>query len=135
MKKLTQAQYQTIFLYSKGLTFSEIDEVLAINSKGAYSQVSLKDKSRATRAKKSRVINQANYKYNLKQELKKVQYDNRHFKRQHSSNYYMKYCYKDLKITRTEIRKKYVNLCLDKSLSSYCKYKITFLKRIYKKVA
>lgn len=29
MKKLTQLQYQVIFLYSKGLTFKEIDEALA----------------------------------------------------------------------------------------------------------
>lgn len=29
MKKLTQLQYQVIFLYSKGLTFKEIDETLA----------------------------------------------------------------------------------------------------------
>ena len=29
MKKLTQLQYEVIFLYSKGLTFKEIDAALA----------------------------------------------------------------------------------------------------------
>lgn len=29
MKKLTQLQYKVIFLYSKGLTFKEIDTTLA----------------------------------------------------------------------------------------------------------
>ena len=57
MKKLTKLQYQVIFLYSKGLTFKEINKTLATASRGVYSQVVSKDKGRVTRAKLSRVIN------------------------------------------------------------------------------
>ncbi len=35
MRKLSQLQYEVIFLYSKGLTFKEIDKALATASKGA----------------------------------------------------------------------------------------------------
>ena len=42
MKKLTQLQYEVIFLYSKGLTFKEIDNQLVTTSKGAYMQVVVK---------------------------------------------------------------------------------------------
>jgi DNA-binding CsgD family transcriptional regulator len=38
MRKLSQLQYEVIFLYSKGFTFKEIDEALATASKGAYTQ-------------------------------------------------------------------------------------------------
>ena len=48
MKKLTKLQYQVIFLYSKGITFKEIDTALATASKGAYSQVVAKDKVQKT---------------------------------------------------------------------------------------
>ena len=43
MRKLTKLQYQVIFLYSKGLTFKEIDEALATASKGLYTQIRVKD--------------------------------------------------------------------------------------------
>lgn len=39
MAKLTKLQYEVIFLYSKGLTFKEIDTALKTSSKGVYSQV------------------------------------------------------------------------------------------------
>ncbi len=43
MKRLSKLQYEVIFLYSKGLTFKEIDISLATASKGVYSQVVAKD--------------------------------------------------------------------------------------------
>lgn len=39
MRKISQLQYEVIFLYSKGLTFKEIDKALATASRGVYSQV------------------------------------------------------------------------------------------------
>ena len=69
MKKLTKLQYEVIFLYSKGLTFKEIDTALATASKGVYSQVIAKDKSRVTRAKLSRETNLNSYKEDLKKYL------------------------------------------------------------------
>ena len=53
MKRLSKLQYEVIFLYSKGLTFKEIDISLATASKGVYSQVVAKDKGRVTRDRKS----------------------------------------------------------------------------------
>lgn len=65
MKKLSQLQYEVIFLYSKGLTFKEIDTALTTASKGVYSQVVSKDKGRVSRAKKSRETNLNSYKIEL----------------------------------------------------------------------
>ena len=39
MRKLSKLQYEVIFLYSKGLTFKEIDTALTTASKGVYNQV------------------------------------------------------------------------------------------------
>ena len=71
MRKLSQLQYEVIFLYSKGLTFKEIDKALTTASKGAYSQVLEKDRGRVTRSKLSRVTNTRNYKEDLKKYSKK----------------------------------------------------------------
>ena len=38
MKKLSQLQYEVIFLYLKGLTFKEINKSLVIASSGGYSK-------------------------------------------------------------------------------------------------
>lgn len=43
MRKLSQLQYEVIFLYSKGFTFKEIDKALATASKGLYTQIRVKD--------------------------------------------------------------------------------------------
>ena len=79
MKKLTQLQYEVIFLYSKGLTFKEIDTALATASKGVYSQVVSKDKSRVTRAKKARETNLNNYKIELNKYIKDIKKKNRYY--------------------------------------------------------
>ena len=80
MKKLSQLQYEVIFLYSKGLTFKEIDTTLATASKGVYSQVIAKDKGRVSRAKRSRETNLNNYKQELKKKLDEVKTQNKHFR-------------------------------------------------------
>jgi hypothetical protein len=80
MKKLTKLQYKTIFLYSKGLQFKEIDILLNTHSKGCYSQVLQKDKGRITRAKLSREKNKRIYTQELTIYLEKVEVHNKHFR-------------------------------------------------------
>ena len=133
MKRLSKLQYEVIFLYSKGLTFKEIDTALATASKGSYSQVVAKDKSRVTRAKLSRKINLKNYKEDLKKYLDVVKVNNKHYK-----NYTQwikeKYTIK-IEVAKDGFRRKYINDSLDKSYKSYSKYKLTFLKNHLEKVA
>ena len=133
MRKLSKLQYKVVFLYSKGLTFKEIDTALATASKGSYSQVVAKDKSRVTRAKLSRKINLKNYKEDLKKYLDVVKVNNKHYK-----NYTQwikeKYTIK-IEVAKDGFRRKYINDSLDKSYKSYSKYKLTFLKNHLEKVA
>ena len=133
MRKLTKLQYQVIFLYSKGLTFKEIDKALTTASKGAYSQVLEKDKGRVTRAKLSRVTNIRNYKEDLKKYLDTVKENNR-FCKNHIEWIREKYTI-DVEAARDSFRKKYIIDSLDKSYKSYSKYKLTFLKNHLEKVA
>ena len=76
MRKLTQLQYEVIFLYSKGLKFKEIDKTLTTASRGVYSQVVAKDKSRVTRAKNSRKTNLNSYKRELNKYIDEVKSNN-----------------------------------------------------------
>ena len=133
MKKLTQLQYEVIFLYSKGLTFKEIDTALATASKGVYSQVVAKDKGRVTRAKKARETNLNSYKIELNKYIKEVKKNNKHYK-----NYtqWIKEKYViPIEVAKDGFRRKYINDSLDKSYKSYSKYKLTFLKNHLEKVA
>ena len=133
MKLLTQLQYEVIFLYSKGLTFKEIDTALATASKGVYSQVVAKDKGRVSRAKKSRETNLNSYKIELNKYLKEVKKNNKHYK-----NYtqWIKEKYViPIEVAKDGFRRKYINDSLDKSYKSYSKYKLTFLKNHLEKVA
>lgn len=133
MKKLTQLQYEVIFLYSKGLTFKEIDTALATASKGVYSQVVAKDKGRVTRSKLSRVTNTRNYKEDLKKYLDTVKENNR-FCKNHIEWIREKYTI-DVEVAKDKFRNQYINAMLDKSYKSYSKYKLTFLKNHLEKVA
>ncbi|MDD2509064.1 MAG: hypothetical protein PHS78_08510 [Aliarcobacter skirrowii] len=133
MRKLTKLQYQVIFLYSKGLTFKEIDKTLATASKGAYTQIRVKDKSRLTRAKLSRVINIRNYKEDLKKYLDTVKENNKHYKKY---TQWLKEKYTiDIKVAKFSFRNQYIKDMLDKSFKSYNRYKLTFLKNHLEKVA
>ena len=133
MKKLTQLQYEVIFLYSKGLTFKEIDTALATASKGVYSQVVAKDKGRVTRSKLSRLTNTRNYKEDLKKYLDTVKENNR-FCKNHIEWIREKYTI-DVEVAKHRFRNQYINAMLDKSYKSYSKYKLTFLKNHLEKVA
>ncbi len=133
MKRLSKLQYEVIFLYSKGLTFKEIDISLATASKGVYSQVVAKDKGRVTRAKKARETNLNSYKIELNKYIKEVKKNNKHYK-----NYtqWIKEKYViPIEVAKDGFRRKYINDSLDKSYKSYSKYKLTFLKNHLEKVA
>lgn len=131
MRKLTQLQYDVIFLYSKGLTFKEIDTALATASKGVYSQVVLKDKSRVTRAKISRRTNLNSYQKELKFYIADIKKKNSNWKKIFLDDKYT-IC---TNLAKNSFRKKYINDSLDKAYKSYCKYKLTFIKNHLEKVA
>jgi hypothetical protein len=133
MKKLTQLQYEAIYLYSKGLTFNEIDTTLTTASKGIYSQVVAKDKGRVTRAKISREINLNRYKIELNNYLDNVKQTNHYYK---NSIPYLKEKYTlPVSIAKDYFRKVYINNSLNKAYKSYCKYKLTFINNHLQKVA
>ena len=128
MKKLTQLQYEVIFLYSKGLTFKEIDSLLKTSSKGVYTQVLAKDKGRVTRAKISREKNVNNYKINLLVYMCQVKEHNKRYK--NSTQWIKDRNTIPIKKAKANFRKKYLHECMDKSFKSYSKYKITVLRKI-----
>lgn len=133
MRKLSKLQYKVVFLYSKGLTFKEIDTALTTASKGVYNQVVAKDKGRVTRAKKARETNLNSYKIELNKYIKEVKKNNKHYK-----NYtqWIKEKYViPIEVAKDGFRRKYINDSLDKSYKSYSKYKLTFLKNHLEKVA
>ena len=133
MRKLSQLQYEVIFLYSKGLTFKEIDTTLTTASRGVYSQVVSKDKSRITRAKISRETNLKNYKVELKKYLDDVKENNKYYK---NSTQWIKEKYTiKIEVAKDRFRKNYIINSLDKSYKSYSKYKLTFLKNHLAKVS
>ena len=129
MRKLTQLQYTVIFLYSKRLTFKEIDKTLTTASRGVYSQVVAKDKSRVTRAKNSRKTNLNNYKRDLKIFLDEVKQNNRYLSHFSSNSRYIV----SLNLAEESFRIEYINKSLDKANKSYSKYRLTFLKNHLKR--
>ena len=130
MMKLTQLQYEVIFLYSKGLTFKEIDTSRTTASKGVYSQVLAKDKGRITRAKKARKTNLYSYKQELKIYINDIKKKNSNWKKIFSDDRYT-IC---TNLAKNSFRKKYINVSLDKAYKSYCKYRLTFLKNHLEKI-
>ena len=133
MRKLSKLQYKVVFLYSKGLTFKEIDTALTTASKGVYNKVVAKDKGRVTRAKKARETNFNRYKIELNKYLKEVKKNNKQCK-DFTQWIKEKYTIK-IEVAKDGFRRKYINDSLDKSYKSYSKYKLTFLKNHLEKVA
>ena len=129
MRKLTQLQYTVIFLYSKNLKFKEIDKTLTTASRGVYSQVVEKDKSRVTRAKNSRKTNLNNYKRELKIFLNDINQNNRYLSHFSSNSRYIV----SLNLAEESFRIEYINKSLDKANKSYSKYRLTFLKNHLKR--
>jgi len=133
MKKLTKLQYQVIFLYAKAFTFKEIDKLLITSSKGIYTQVSRKDKSRVTRAKISKDKNIKNYIDEVAKYIDEVKIHNKYFR---DCSQWLKHNNTiSLSKAKANFREKYIFNCLDKSSQSYIKYKITFIKKYLEKVA
>lgn len=133
MKKLTKLQYEVIFLYSKGLTFKEIDIVLTTASRGVYSQVVAKDKGRITRAKKSRKTNLNSYKEELKIYIAETRKRNSYFK--NDTQKVKEYYTMPLTYAKAYFRIKYINDSHDLANKSYSKYRLTFLKKHIGKAA
>ena len=133
MRKLTQLQYEVIFLYSKGLTFKEIDKALATASRGVYMQVVAKDKGRVTRAKTSRKINLNSYKLELDKKIDEVKNSNKKYK--NCADWIKEKYIISIDFVKVRFREIYINDSLNKSYKSYSKYKITFLKNHLEKVA
>jgi NADPH-dependent 7-cyano-7-deazaguanine reductase QueF-like protein len=97
-------------------------------SRGVYSQVLEKDKSRVTRAKLSRVTNMRNYKEDLKKYLDTVKENNKHYKKY---TQWLKEKYTiDIKVAKVSFRNQYIKAMMDKSFKSYNRYKLTFLKNL-----
>lgn len=133
MRKLTKLQYEVIFLYSKGLTFNEIDTTLRTASRGVYSQVIGKDKGRITRAKKSKERNVKSYKIELDKKIAEVKI---HYRNARSYYNLTPTQYRIfLKNTALTFRENYINDSLNKASRSYSRYKITFLRNYLEKVA
>lgn len=88
-------------------------------------QVMTKDKGRVTRAKKSRKINLNNH----KQDSSKYLFEIKAHKKEYKNNII------SLEIAKENFRNNYINDCMIKSLKSYNKYKLTFLKNHLQKVA
>lgn len=125
MKKLTKLQYEVIFLYSRGLTFKEIDRTLTTSSRGLYSQVVKIDAGRVGRAKTSRKINLNSYKIGLDKYLDEVKTKNKL-----NSKYTIL-----IDVEKASFRKDYLNNSLDRCYKSYNKYRLAFLKNHIKKVS
>ncbi len=130
MKRLTKHQYQTIFIYSKGLTFKEMDNSLQINSKAYYTQALYKDKGRITRAKLSREKNKKSYQKELSIYLNEVRCRNKNYSQLLKDKYTIGFA-----SAKEGFRLTYLNDCINKAYSSYIKYKITFIKKYLEKVA
>jgi hypothetical protein len=133
MKVLTKKQYQTVFLYSKGLTFSEIDILLHIKSKAYYSQVLYKDKGRITRAKISREKNKFNYTTEQNNYLQKIKKQNKMYK--DYANWIKDNCIIPIPTAKKIFREDYLKDSLYNSCKSYNKYRLTFIKKALEKVA
>lgn len=133
MKRLTRLQYEVILLYSKGLTFKEIDSLLKTPSRGVYSQVLLKDKGRITRAKISREKNIKRYKINLHEAMIQIKEHNKLFDR--SAAWVRVKNTIPLDKAKIVYRSNYLTQSLEKAHKSYTRYKITYLKNRTQKVA
>lgn len=127
MKRLSKLQYTVIFLYSKGLTFKEIDRTLTTASRGVYSQVVAKDKGRVTRAKTARKTNLNGYKIELKNKIDEVKKHNREISKY--SNGFMKKYLVDEKLATQSFKLDYINKSLDFANRSYSRYSLTLLKK------
>ncbi len=129
MKVFTKREYEVISLYSKGLKFKEIGHCLNIAERTAinyYMRVKSKDKSRVTRAKKSRAINKQSYKMLLKEVIQNVKEYNREIRR-------YGYTFRsEISITNQSkgFRLNYFDECLLFAFKSYYRFKLKNIKKV-----
>lgn len=120
---ITKREFEVISLYARGLTFKEMGNCLNIATRTAinyYMRIKVKDKSRVTRAKKSRAKNKHSYKMQLKEVIQEVRNYNRDIKR-HG------YTFKNeisIKNQSKVFRLNYFNECLLLAFKSYHKFRL-----------
>lgn len=81
---ITKREHEIISLYTRGLTFKEMGFCLNIATRTAinyYMRVKAKDKSRISRAKKSRAINKQSYIMQLKEVIQDARKYNNEIRR------------------------------------------------------
>jgi DNA-binding CsgD family transcriptional regulator len=120
---ITKREFEVISLYSRGLTFKEMGFCLNIATRTAinyYMRVKAKDKSRITRAKKSRAINKQSYIIQLQEVVKDARKYNREIRR-------YGYTFRNelsIKNQSKIFRLNYFHECLLFAFKSYCKFRL-----------
>lgn len=123
MLRYTKREFEVVALYSKGLTFKEIGNILNIATRTAinyFMQVKVKDKSRISRAKKSRAINKQSYMIRLKEVIRDTREYNREIKR-------YGYTFRSeisIKYQSQILRLKYFDECLLFAYKSYHRFRL-----------
>lgn len=132
MKQITKREYQVIQLYTKGLMFNEIGSYLGIAERTAinyYMRVKKKDKSRITRAKKSRAFNKINYLEIQKSLILQIEKYNDLMLFSHITKHKVKSLTYEIK----ELRHQYIKQSLEFAHKSYNKFKLNLVKKRHKK--
>lgn len=120
---ITKREHEIISLYARGLTFKEMGHCLNIATRTAinyYMRVKAKDKSRISRAKKSRAINKQSYMMRLKEVIQEVRNYNRDIKR-------YGYTFRNKLSIESQskvFRLNYFNECLLLAFKSYHKFRL-----------
>lgn len=128
MKKLTQKEFETIYLYGYGLTFDEVSKCLKINSRGIYNNAKRKDRQRVMRAKIKRDKNIAQYKIKLKEKIQQTKEHNTSFERY--SKWVWEYNYIAPETAKRNFRILYIQNCLKVSFRKYQTYKRKLLQKV-----
>lgn len=129
MRVFTKREFEVFSLYSKGLKFKEIGHCLNIAERTAinyYMRVKAKDKSRVTRAKRSRVVNKHSYKMQLKEVVQEVRNYNRNIKR-HGYTFRNEI---SIKNQSKVFRLNYFNECLLLAFKSYHKFRLKSANKV-----
>lgn len=120
---ITKREHEIISLYAKGLTFKEMAHCLNIATRTAinyYMRVKAKDKSRISRAKKSRAINKQSYMMRLKEVVRNTRDYNNEIKRYG----YTSRSELSIKNQSKILRLNYFNECLLFAFKSYHKFRL-----------
>lgn len=124
---ITKREFEVIQLYTRGLTFKEIGNCLNIATRTAinyYMRVKTKDKSRLTRAKKSRAIHKHSYTIRLKEVIQDVREYNKEIKR----NRYIFRSELSIKNQSKMLRLNYFEECLLFTSKNYHRFRLKSVK-------